>query len=89
MHCDYLSKLYTIVNDSTKFTQLSHDPTEKRENRLQSFLYRLFRKGQLDEHTYKCIRPIGSVPSQLYGLPKLHKTNVPLRPIISQIGSYT
>ena len=87
--CEYLSKLYTIVNDSSKFTQLSHDPTEKRENRLQNFLYRLFKKGQLDEHTYKRIRPTGSVPSQLYGLPKLHKDNIPLRPIISQIGSYT
>ena len=35
------------------------------------------------------IRPTGSVPSKLYGLPKIHKTGNPLRPIISQIGSYT
>ena len=31
----------------------------------------------------------GSNPSRIYGLPKLHKTGVPLRPIVSAIGSYT
>ena len=31
----------------------------------------------------------GSNPSRIYGLPKLHKTDIPLRPIVSGIGSYT
>ena len=86
---DYINKLYNIVNDLSKFTELTVDPTEKRESRLQNFLYRLHKKGELDDASYKQLRPTGSCPSKLYGLPKIHKKDTPLRPIISQIGSYT
>ena len=33
------------------------------------------------------LRPIGSITPKLYGLPKMHKPNIPLRPIISMIKS--
>ena len=36
---------------------------------------------------YDRIRPTGSQRPQMYGLPKIHKPNVPLRPILSMIGS--
>ena len=32
--------------------------------------------------------PVSSAPARLYGLPKVHKTNIPLRPIVSCIQSY-
>ena len=86
---DYLSKLYDIVKDTSKFRQLSEDPTEKRESKLQRYLYDLKRKGCLDQTTYEQIRPTGSNPARLYGLPKTHKDGVPLRPIVSCINSYT
>ena len=70
---DYINKLYNIVNDPSKFTKLTVDPTEKRESRLQNFLYRLHKKGELDDASYKQLRPTGSCPSKLYGLPKIHK----------------
>jgi hypothetical protein len=69
--------------------KLQSDPTQQREQRLQTFLLRLYKDGSLDQATYTAIRPSGSTPSQLYGLPKVHKEGIPLRPIISQIGSYT
>ncbi|CAF1439819.1 unnamed protein product, partial [Adineta steineri] len=37
---------------------------------------------------YRYIKPVGSISARLYGLPKVHKTNVPLRPIVSSIQSY-
>ncbi|CAF3810389.1 unnamed protein product [Adineta steineri] len=37
---------------------------------------------------YRYIKPVGSISARLYGLPKVHKTNVPLRPIVSCIQSY-
>ena len=86
---DYIDKLTNIISDRSKFVPLPEDATELRENRLQRFLYKLWKEGQLDQATYNNIRPSGSKPSQLYGLPKIHKDGVPLRPIISQIDSYT
>ena len=36
---------------------------------------------------YNSLRTSGSQPPRIYGLPKVHKPNVPLRPIVSCIGS--
>ena len=33
--------------------------------------------------------PTGCVPPKFYGLPKIHKTGTPLRPIVSSRGSLT
>ena len=42
----------------------------------------------LMEDIYKRLNPSGSRP-RLYGLPKIHKEGVPLRPIVSNIGAPT
>ena len=36
---------------------------------------------------YQAIRPTGSQRARMYGLPKVHKKDVPLRPILSMTGS--
>ena len=36
---------------------------------------------------YDNLRPSGSQPPRIYGLPKIHKPDVPLRPIVSSINS--
>ena len=38
---------------------------------------------------YKCLRSCDSALPRIYGLPKIHKPNLPLRPIVSLIGSAT
>ena len=43
----------------------------------------------LDDSVYNQIRPTAAVTPTLYGLPEVHKDNVPLRPIICSIGSLT
>ena len=78
-----------MINDKSKFKQLKEDPTEKRELCLQKYLRYLKNLGAFSEEVLNQIRPCGSNPSRIYGLPKLHKDNVPLRPIVSGIGSYT
>ena len=43
----------------------------------------------MDEGTYRVMYPTGCVPPKFYGLPKIHKTGNPLRPIVSSRGSVT
>ena len=54
---------------------------------MRSFLTKLYKNGELAEHNYNLIKPKGSQRPRLYGLPKTHKTDVPLRPILSLVGS--
>ena len=45
--------------------------------------------NNLEEGTYKAMYPTGCIPPNIYGLPKIHKTGNPLRPIVSNRGSVT
>ena len=44
---------------------------------------------RIDKTGYDRLRATYSTTPQLYGLPKIHKPEVPLRPIVSSIGSPT
>ena len=52
-----------------------------RENSLISYLRNLKRDGIIDAATFRKILPCGSTAGVLYGLPKIHKTGCPFRPL--------
>ena len=85
---DYNNDLETMLQDDSKFRVLKEDPTIKRENKLIQHLLKLKKDGDITEQFYKKVRPNGSQPSRLYGLPKVHKNNHPLRPICSSVNAY-
>ena len=37
----------------------------------------------ISEGEYSLVRPLGAMPTRLYGSPMLHKKNIPLRPVMS------
>ncbi|PNF15534.1 hypothetical protein B7P43_G16534 [Cryptotermes secundus] len=49
----------------------------------------LLKKSPIAEEVCQQLRPPGSRPPRLYGLPKIQKPDIPLRPIVSTIGSPT
>ena len=85
---DYDAKMCSILSDSSKFKLLSEDPlriTQKREENLRSYLRGLKNNGTLPNSVYDHLAPCGTNPGRLYGLPKVHKPNYPLRPILSAV----
>ena len=44
-------------------------------------------KKAIDQSLYDKLRPSARVVPCIYGLPKVHKNNIPVRPIVSSIGS--
>lgn len=74
--------------DTTKFKIVDKDPTGCCETALTSLLRQMKNEEYLTEQEYRYIKPVGSIPARLYGLPKVHKENIPLRPIVSCIQSY-
>lgn len=88
---DYVEKMNTILRDETKFEMIGpvreHDRTFKIEEQLQDYLKALFDKGEISSAVLDHVKPVGSSRPRLYGLPKIHKSNCPLRPILSMSGS--
>ena len=59
----------------------------KEEERIISLLKMLRDDGKISNLLYDKLKPIGSQPPRIYGLAKIHKVDVPLRPILSIPGS--
>ena len=62
-------------------------PVLKEEERILTFLKDLKEKGEIGDFLFNKMKPIGSQPPRLYGLAKVHKTNTPVRPVLSMPGS--
>ena len=88
---DYISKMQSILQDQTKFKMLgpatNTDNTSKIDSRIQRRLLQLHKDNLLPQNLNKRIRPSGSQRPRLYGLPKTHKTDMPLRPILFMTSS--
>jgi len=79
---DYKQKISSLLQDLA-YTTLTTDPTDSIERKTTVLL----KKSSLTEETRRQLGPAGSRPPRLYGLPKIHKEGVPLRPIVSNIGA--
>ena len=96
---DYVSKLESIINDESRFEELSYDlskattvehcsqaPWILRQNSIYRYINTNI-KRMVDEKTYKKLLPTGSQPGRLYGMAKNHKQGCPLRPVLSAINT--
>jgi hypothetical protein len=81
---DYKLKIASLLGDSA-YKKLDKDPTDSIERKT----IKLLKKSSLPEDLRKQLQPSGSRAPRLYGLPKIHKEGVPLRPIVSNIGAPT
>ena len=50
-------------------------------------MLKLVKSGDISEEFYQKTRSVGGQPARIYGLAKVHKVGVPLRPIVSMPGS--
>ena len=75
------------LKSSVKTSVKNKDNTTKIESRIQQRLLQLRKEYLISKQVYKAIRPTGSQRLHMYGFPKIHKKDVPLRPILSMTGS--
>ena len=85
---EYKEKIVNLLDDKA-YCKLKRDPTTTTDRKISETLKDLQKNGEIDEKLRSKITPQHSYLPQLYGLPKLHKPNIPLRPIVSSIGSTT
>jgi hypothetical protein len=79
----YKDKVNTLL-ESGAYEPLPKDPTAEVERKLQKLLSK-HKTTLLIDLKYKPT-PYHSKPLHLYSLPRIHKPDIPLRPIVSSIG---
>ena len=62
-------------------------PLLKEEERVSDILIELRKNKKICEELYNQLKPTGSQPARLYGLAKVHKQDMPMRPVLSMPGS--
>ena len=82
---DYTKKSEDLLKQHT-YRELSADPTTKCKNKLINLLKKIKAEGGMNNITYKRLYPTGATTPKYYGLPKIHKADIPLR---SSRGSVT
>ena len=83
---DYNDKMDSLVNDKQTYEVLKRDRTPALQRKLNNKLLTLKKTDKIDFRRYNRLRCSGPQPPKLYGLPKLHKPNIPMRPIVSSVG---
>ena len=86
---DYTDKMDSLVNEKQTYEPLKRDPTPALQRRLNGKLLDLKKTETIDIQLYYRLRCRVPQSAKLYGLPKLHKPNIPMRPIVSFCGSPT
>ena len=87
----YVEKMLNILSDTSKFRKLKDDLFTiilRYEDKLNRLLRKLKNCGSISESIYSTLFASGSKPGIMYGLPKVHKDDCPLRPVLSAIGTF-
>ncbi|XP_047987681.1 uncharacterized protein LOC125227409 [Leguminivora glycinivorella] len=80
----YEEKVTQLVGDTSTYKKVSYNPTARVTSKLNGLIGALSAKDQA-----KKLRQLNPTTPKIYGLPKIHKNDWPLRPIVSQIDSPT
>ena len=85
---DYIRKAKELLRQPT-YKPIPTDPTKKYKNKPISLLKTIKTEGGINDVIYRRLYPTGASLPKFYGLPKVHKTGMLLRPIVSSIGTVT
>ena len=84
---DYISKMEEKLKDETTYKRIEKDPTEEIRKSLQEQLEKIKTEGQIDQRTFFHLSPTKTRIPRMYGQPKVHKENYPLRELVDSTGS--
>lgn len=85
----YDDKVVELLQDRSVYTVLNRDPTQTIQTKNNAIVKLLREENHLNESEAKRLTTYKAVAPRFYGLPKIHKENVPIRPIVSTTNSPT
>lgn len=84
---DYNKKINDLLKDGNTYKELKTDPTNIYQKNNNNLICRWENLMYISPNTAKYLKIQNAQPPRIYGLPKLHKKGIPLRPIVSCIQS--
>jgi len=85
---EYEAKMEEHLNCGP-YKRLDKNPTELYRKKVFKFCEALHKENKFDKQTFKSLISNNARTPILYGAPKIHKQDVPLRPIVSSYNSPT
>ena len=82
----YTEKMIELLEDETTYTARQQGFAEKQGMAFNQSMRRLLRRSEKGKQLQHLLEEKPRCPS-MYGLPKMHKEGIPMRPITSGIGS--
>ncbi len=84
---DYESKVSNMLSDAKTYEPLKNNPTGSYKRKLIATLQRLKRENKITPQQYDYLYLTSESIPRLYCMPKIHKKDNPLRPIVDYTGS--
>ncbi|XP_055538479.1 uncharacterized protein LOC129725997 [Wyeomyia smithii] len=83
---DYNSKMLHLLSDENTYKPTKTNPTSGFQKQNNDLVNRLLNLELIDSTTAYQLRTLSSHCPRKYGLPKAHKQDLPLRPVVPNIG---
>ena len=84
----YIEKMETTLNDISTYNTAKNNPSLKLKRNLNNVLKKNWlQKDYIDKRKFHTLRASECPLPKAYGLPKIHKNNIPYRIIVSSIGT--
>lgn len=86
---EYDTKMREMLADENTYLVTNRNPTTGYQQKNNNFVSRLRNLELIDAKTAFQLKTNTAQCPRIYGLPKVHKPNMPLRPVVSNIGAPT
>ena len=83
---DYETKMATLLNDPTTYEPLAKELTAPYKRKLINIIKRWQSQDPIPQQLKHRIYPTAEEVPKICGLPKIHKPDFPLRPIVASMG---
>ncbi|BHF81907.1 hypothetical protein SprV_0802504200 [Sparganum proliferum] len=86
---DYIQKANALLEDRQAYLPCNDEPMRKLVTQLDKTLADMQTSKAISKSVRLTTKPVDAAAPRFYGLPKVHKAGVPLRPIVSLRGAPT
>lgn len=82
---DYKREMEKLLEDKATYKTIRVDPTLKLQRTNNKIIMDLYKQEHISKNKKIKLTSNSATAPRLYGLPKIHKPNMPLRPISSSV----